>query len=165
MISPKATLALALLLLVVGICAPVRAVPGKMSSDGKHMRKPQTPADSTLVRKAYTTDHEFLIELLSVPQPIPFERYFNLQLAVYDGKNPQRLITNAQIKIFAGMRHELKHGFAHGMQSSPRILENNGAFSVSGMYFHMMGQWTLKVTVTEGNKEGTAWFQLPCCGP
>ena len=126
------------------------------------MSAPANPAGPT--REAYTGNHAFLIKLRSVPRPIPFEKYFTLQFAVYDGHHPTMPLANAHLTVTAGMRHGLKHGFAHGMQSSPRIGARAGTFVVSGLYFHMMGPWTLRVDAERNGERGTAYFTLPCCG-
>ena len=134
-----------------------------MNMPGMHMSAPaQPPAGPT--REAYTGNRAFLIKLRSVPRPIPFEKYFTLKFAVYDGHHPTRALADAHLAVTVGMRHGLKHGFAHGMQSTPRIQAKGGFFTVSGMYFHMAGPWTLKVDVERNGQGGTAYFTLPCCG-
>jgi len=122
------------------------------------------PAHFKPTRAAYTTDHRFLIKLLSLPSPIPYQQYFTIRLAVYQGHPPHKRLAGVPLDLFAGMRHGLKHGFAHGMNSSPRLGRNNGVITVSGMYFHMMGPWVLKTTVYGGGKPSVAYFKLPCCG-
>jgi hypothetical protein len=129
-----------------------------------NMPMSDAPAHFKPTRSAYTEHHQFLVRLLSVPAPIPYEKYFSIRLGVYDGAVPHKQLSDATIVIEAGMRHGMKTGFAHGMNSSPKVASERGIVSVSGMYFHMMGAWTLKATVTEGGKEDVAYFQLPCCG-
>ncbi|HUA09971.1 MAG TPA: hypothetical protein VMA98_11965 [Candidatus Acidoferrales bacterium] len=121
------------------------------------------PATFAPTRQAYTTNHALLVKLLEVPSSIPYEKYFTLRFGVYDPSHPNVLLSTAQLQIYAGMRHGMKTGFAHGMQSSPKVADRNGTFTISGMYFHMNGPWTLKVTVSNGSKQGVAYFQLPCC--
>ncbi len=121
-------------------------------------------AHSAPTRSAYTGNHDFLVKMVDVPDPIPYEKHFSVGFAVYDGNHPDMKLTDAHLALSAGMRHGLNHGFAHGMQSSPEIDNQQGALKVNGIYFHMMGKWTLKATVTEKNKEGVAYFDLPCCG-
>lgn len=137
------------------------AVPAVADMSGMNME--MTPAHFAVARQAYTTNRAFLVKLISVPNPIPYEKYFKLRLAVYDAAHPGRVLSDAQVSVTAGMRHGLKTGFAHGMQSSPRVHEDNGVVTVSGMYFHMMGPWTLETTVRHGNKDGVAYIDLPCC--
>lgn len=121
------------------------------------------PAHFKPTRQAYTSNHDFLVKLIKLPQPIPYQKYFKISFEVFNGHHPSQLLKKAKLSIFAGMRHGLKHGFAHGMDSSPKIINHNGAFTVEGMYFHMMGRWTLKVTATDAGKTGIAYFDLPCC--
>lgn len=136
-------------------------------SDAGTMSMPMSdvPAHFKPTRSAYTTDHRYLVRLLSLPSPIPYQKYFTVRFAVYEGRAPHQRLAKVPVKIFAGMRHGLKHGFAHGMESSPRLARKNGVVTVSGMYFHMMGPWVLKVTVSgPGHRPSLAYFTLPCCG-
>jgi hypothetical protein len=152
---------------LTGFVAPARGAAATKPASGlrgMEMPVPEGSANFEPTRQAFTPDHQFLVKLLSLPTPIPFEKYFQLRFAVYDGHEPTRQITGATMEVFAGMRHGLKHGFAHGMQSSPRVESKGGVFTVSGMYFHMRGHWVLKITVRKGPKKGTAYFHLPCCG-
>lgn len=121
------------------------------------------PAHFKPTREAYTTNHRFLVKLTQLPQPIPYQKYFTIRFEVYDGHHPSQRMHNVKLSLFAGMRHGLKHGFAHGMESSPKIIDHNGVFTVEGMYFHMMGKWTLKVTARDAGQTGIAYFDLPCC--
>jgi hypothetical protein len=114
-------------------------------------------------REAYTADHHFLVRLLSAPSPIRLQQYFTVRLAAYDGRNPQRRLSDVQLEVAAGMAHGMAEGFAHGMQSSPQVEMRDGVAIVSGLYFHMPGDWTMLVTVNHTGEEGTASFQLPCC--
>ncbi len=157
-----------LLIIVIGLFLTAISAPNVFASETMpaavhDLPMSKVPTEAIIENQAYTTNHLFLIKLLSIANPIPFEQYFDLQFAVLDGKNPTQRISDAKVKIFAGMRHGLKHGFAHGMQSSPQVLANGGVYSVSGMYFHMLGEWTLEITVTKNGQEGSAYFQLPCC--
>ncbi|MGH7659824.1 MAG: hypothetical protein ACRENA_02760 [Vulcanimicrobiaceae bacterium] len=139
---------------------PVSAQMGGMGG----MKMPENPAHVDPTRQAYTTNHQFLVKLISLPRPIPYEKYFKVRFEVFDGANPSRPLPNARVVVFAGMRHGMKSGFAHGMESSPKVSRKNGVVTVSGLYFHMMGPWTLQTTVHNGGKEGVAYFDLPCCG-
>lgn len=154
------TAALVLAFLVAASGAPAAAQAGGT----KASMEMGGPAHFRPTRQAYTTNGRFLVRLLDLPRPIPFEKYFTLRFAVYDGHDRSKRLAGAELDVFAGMRHGLKHGFAHGMQSSPRIRKRNGAFVVSGMYFHMHGPWVVEVTVHRGGRRGVAYFRLPCCG-
>ena len=156
------------LLRILHICIPViAALPTWAVSEPSAAQPPATmPGDSgpaMPAREAYTADHQLLVRLLSVPNPIPMEKYFSLRLAIYDGNDPRRQLQDVQLQVAAGMSHGMAQGFAHGMQSSPQIEIQNGIATVSGMFFHMAGEWTLQVTVHAGGHDGMASFNLPCC--
>jgi hypothetical protein len=125
----------------------------------------ETPAGgvSSSAREAYTADHRFLIRLLSVPSAVRLEQYFTVRLAVYDGRDTQRRLSDVQLEVVAGMAHGMAEGFAHGMQSAPQVEMRDGIAIVSGLFFHMSGEWTMRVTVHRAGEEGTGSFQLPCC--
>jgi len=149
------------ILLLAALAAPVVAAAGDVNMS---MPMADAPAHFRPTREAYTDNHQFLVKLLAVPSPVPFEEYFTLRFAVYDGHDSTKKLSGAVLKVSAGMRHGMKQGYAHGMESAPKITGKDGVFTVSGMYFHMMGAWTLEASVEEGGKRGIAFFQLPCCG-
>ena len=115
--NPRPGSALATLLL---LCSPALAA-GQMS--GHHMKMPMAdkPAHFKPALSAYTAKHAFLVKLTGLPHPIPYQKYFTLRFAVFDGHHPDKRLARAKLKLFAGMRHGMKHGFAHGMQSAPKI--------------------------------------------
>lgn len=113
---------------------------------------------------AYTKNHVFLIKLTELPNPLPYQRYFTVHLAVYASDDPDRLLKDADVGVTVGMRHGMTEGFAHGMQSSPKIEGEGGDIRVEGVYLHMMGEWAMEVRVDEGGKQDVANFDLPCCG-
>lgn len=144
---------------VTAVAAAAEMNGGKMSMPMEHESVNFAPT-----REAYTGNHLFLIKLLELPKPVPYEQYFMLRFAVYDAQHPNKELRDATLAVNAGMRHGQKRGFAHGMESSPKITTKGDVINVSGMYFHMRGPWTLEVTVHEGGRKGTAEFRLPCCG-
>ncbi len=121
------------------------------------------PAHFTPNLTAFTTNHDFLIKLDALPDPIPYQKYFSLGFTVYDGNDPTKKLRDIKLNLFAGMRHGMLHGFAHGMQSTPKIIDENGTLKAKGLFFHMLGKWTLRATIKEGDKQGVAYFDLPCC--
>ena len=126
----------------------------------------QSPAKMSAempARAAYTADRQLLVRLVSVPNPIPMEKYFSLRLAIYAGNDPRQPLPDAQVQVAAGMSHGMAQGFAHEMQSSPHIEIRNGIATISGMFFHMTGEWTLQVRVHAAGHDGTVSFNLPCC--
>jgi hypothetical protein len=137
--------------------------PGMQPDDRTAQPMSAEPAQSTPTAEAYTADRQFLVRLLAVPKPIPYEKYFSVAVGVYDANNPARRLSEVQLAVVAGMSHGLEQGFAHTMQSSPKIAVRDGVATVSGLYFHMMGSWTMEVTVHMRDEASAAYFQLPCC--
>ena len=121
------------------------------------------PAHFKAKDRTYTTNHAFLVKIVSLPNPIPYEKHFNVALSVFDGKHTDRKLTDATVRVTGGMRHGMKSGFAHGMQYAPRVESKDGTITVAGLFFHMMGTWTLQVDVENGANKGTAYLDLPCC--
>jgi len=146
---------------VLTISAAATPAPAQMTD--MHMSMPMKPSHFAMVHQEYTTNHQFLVKMMSVPSPIPYEKYFTVRLAVFDARNPSMRIPDAHVAIFAGMRHGMRTGFAHGMESAPKVTTHDGVTTISGMYFHMMGPWTLKTTVNADGRTGVAYFQMPCC--
>lgn len=146
-------------LLLAALCS--LTLPAFAQMSGMDMR--MKPAHFAATREAFTTNHRFLVKLIAVPNPIPYQKYFQVRFAVYDGRNTTRRLPNARVDVYAGMRHGMTNDFAHGMQSTPKVREANGVATVSGMYFHMLGRWTLVTRIHDGGKAGVAFFDLPCC--
>jgi hypothetical protein len=153
------------LLMSLAAVASVWAQPNSANShpgnDAASMRANADELPSA--RRAYTEGHHFLIKLLSFPSSIRLQEYFTVRLAVYDGNDPQRRLSDVHVEVAAGMTHGMAEGFAHGMQSAPKVQMRDGVVTVSGLFFHMPGVWTMRVTVHHGEDEGTASFQFPCC--
>jgi hypothetical protein len=123
----------------------------------------QAPATRAPIAEALTSNHRFRVVVMSAPQPLPLQRHFNLQLAVYEGRPPGKRVTHAKLDVTAGMTHGMGE-LVHGMQSTPVIQEHKGRYEVRGMMFHMVGTWTVRVRVSKGGHVGTADLTLECCG-
>lgn len=141
------------------------AAESKGAGDMGGMKMPMSdqPAHFNPATQAYTTNHAFLVKVVALPDSIPYERHFAMSLSVYDGRHPDRMLPGAKVHVTAGMRHGQKTGFAHGMQSTPKVERKDGVETVSGLYFHMPGRWTLQVDVQDGDEKGTAYLDIPCC--
>jgi hypothetical protein len=153
------------LLMSLAAVASVWAQPNSANSHaGRDAVSMRTDAhELPSARRAYTEGHHFLIKLLSFPSAIRLQEYFTVRLAVYDRNEPQRRLSDVHVEVAAGMAHGMSEGFAHGMQSAPKVQMRDGVVTVSGLFFHMPGVWTMRVTVHHGEDEGAASFQFPCC--
>lgn len=106
----------------------------------------------------------YRVRIVDRPHPIPEHSYFRLRVAVMDAEAPSEPLNDVSLTVQAGMRHGLKHGFAHGMQSQPKVVRKGNEFLVEGLFFHMTGLWTLKVSIDGPRGADQAWLDLPCCG-
>ena len=141
---------------LLGLCAAVATVtpaPAQVQ-----------PATAAPALRVFTTDHQYRIDVVAVPNPIPLAKYFTVQLEVHDGKIPGRRLTAASVEVSSGMMHGSGHEFMHGMQSTPTIENHEGRFIVRGMKFHMQGPWILRVQIHEGTHSASADIPLQCCG-
>ena len=155
--------------IVLLLAAPVRAddAPVKMQPGMHHggmQGMEMSPARFEPTREAYTEKHTFLVRLVDLPDPIPYQKHFTVRFAVFDGHDTGKRLGDATLSLQAGMRHGMASGFAHGMNSVPKIERGKAGVAAEGMYFHMMGRWTVRVTVKQGGREDVAYFDLPCCG-
>jgi len=106
----------------------------------------------------------YRVEVRQAPEPLPKGEHFSLGLRVVSMDNPDTPLEASAVTVEAGMRHGRDDGFAHGMQSEPRVSVRDGLILVEGLYFHMGGAWTLQVTIDGDDGEDQAWLTLPCCG-
>jgi hypothetical protein len=104
----------------------------------------------------------FRVQMLGAPDPVPINRYFGFELAIVDGRDPTRRITDARVEVSAGMSHGGGSAFTHGMQSLPVVEKKNGSYLVRGMLFHMAGPWTVRVKVHHGASTETTDLRLEC---
>ncbi len=77
---------------VAALAAPAGA------ADGMKMPMPMsdTPAHFKVARAVYTTDHRYLVKLVSLPVADPLREVFRVRLEVYEGRTPHRNLADAQ---------------------------------------------------------------------
>jgi hypothetical protein len=95
------------ILALLAACAALATGPAWAAdkSPGMDMHGMDMPGMKSMpaTTRAFTEGHRFRIDLLTVPAPLPLQKYFELQLAVFDGRHPARRLTDASIKVSAGM--------------------------------------------------------------
>lgn len=113
--------------------------------------------------KLSKSDH-FLISYEPIPDPIPFNELFKMEVTVADPGAPDTPIADAKVLITVDMPvHE------HGMPTVPRVTpQEDGTFLVEGMKFHMRSTssaeyWRVLVDVEKGSVSDTATFYVMCC--
>ncbi len=80
----------------------------------------------------------FRVEVLAAPSPIPIGSLFDLEVALREGcAGTGPPVEAAQLRVEAIMP-----GHGHGMNTHPRSAPlGDGRFAVSGLRFHMPGNW------------------------
>ncbi|MFK7817057.1 MAG: FixH family protein [Gammaproteobacteria bacterium] len=66
-------------------------------------------------------------------------------------------IANAEVSVIGGMP---EHN--HGLPTQPQVTKNigNGCYLLEGMKFHMLGWWTITLSITNDDVNDTVTFNL-----
>ena len=88
------------------------------------------------------------------PTPIPLNEPFDVVVQVYDARRPARGIDDVVFTIDGRMPEH-----RHGMNREPVIVRRDAhTFHVSGMEFHMPGEWQIHFDLTRaGRTERAQW--------
>ncbi|MAE71698.1 MAG: hypothetical protein CME06_14675 [Gemmatimonadetes bacterium] len=99
----------------------------------------------------------FMVTFVPLPNPIPFNQLFELDVRVEDlGGAPAR---DADLSVFASMPFE-----GHAIDSDPIVIERgDGGFVVQGMRFDRRGPWLLELWVDDGVNFDRAAVEIECC--
>ena len=110
------------------------------------------------VREAITDGGSWRLSYVPSPDPIPPVDNFELLLQLEDAQSGEAVV-GASLEMDATMP---EHN--HGMNTAPPVLEvGDGAYSVSGMQFHMSGHWQLDFRVVHSERVEQAVFHVDCC--
>jgi hypothetical protein len=107
-----------------------------------------------------SADGHFRVTYQPVPDPIPFNEMFAVEVRIEETASPYHPVTDAVLTRFEGIM--LAHG--HGMNTVPQIERlRDGLFLVKGMLFHMEGDWHLEGDVEAGDRKDAVSFYFACC--
>lgn len=100
-------------------------------------------------------NQHFKVSYTSKVEPIEINR-LHAWLILIEDKNGKR-IENAEILVKGGMP---EHN--HGFPTQPKITKylGDGCYLLEGMKFHMMGYWTITLTITDGEISDDVTFEL-----
>ena len=116
-------------------------------------------ANGSTERAAVSSNGAFRVTYAPTPDPIPFNEIFSLQLTAQDAASSTAL-SGATLAVDAWMP-----AHNHGMTTQPSTVAGaNGAFTTTGMQFHMSGAWEIRVDVTHNGTTDRALFAVECCG-
>ncbi len=96
-----------------------------------------------------------LVEVRPTPWPIPLNEPFELTVELFDGVTGERSESQVFLEVDAWMP---SHG--HGMLRKTRVQQvEPGQYQVSGMLFHMEGEWELRIAIAQQQANGD-FFQV-----
>jgi hypothetical protein len=103
-----------------------------------------------------TDDGRYEVEIVSVPDPLPFNELFGFSFLVKEmpegvPANPLVVTINADMP-----------GHNHGMNTRPEVVETGkpGEYRVEGMLLHMAGVWDILVQLHGVHEVSTAKFRI-----
>jgi hypothetical protein len=98
----------------------------------------------------------FYVVYSPIPDPVPLNQLFRLNLAVYEGDSRSRPAADTELLVRGWMpEHE------HGMNLVPEVHPlGGGRFAVEGMLFHMPGRWQLEVEIRRNGAAERATFEI-----
>ena len=123
----------------------VRAIDQSNPSTDEYCGDPDQMSE-VMAREARSPSGDYLVRIVDFSEPVASNQIFSLRIEVQvpDGADSSGISVRAD----AAMPH---HG--HGMTVRPVTRADEsmpGLFAVSGMMFHMLGEWELYIDITEG---------------
>lgn len=110
---------------------------------GDHATAAEPKADA--IRARQTSGGSYYVSYTPIPDPIPLNRVFSLDVRVWRDEAMTTPATDVAVSADAAMPHH-----HHGMNLVPRAeRKGDGAFRVNGMLFHMPGYWEIYVDVRD----------------
>lgn len=115
--------------------------------------------------KKLSENKHYWVEYTPSINPIPFQKLFDLDVKVFDGKDKKTPIATAKLDQVRAIMPAHKHG----MNVKPVVeSKGKGQFQVKGMRFHMKGQgehgqWVLEMIINDGKTIDTVKYDLQCC--
>lgn len=113
------------------------------------------PADA-VSGAALSNDGTFFVTYITVPDPIPLNEMFSIEVRVYDGASSDAPATDITLRADGRMP-----AHRHGMNTAPRVEQiGPGHFRVRGMLFHMSGDWELDFDIERNGLVERAQFAV-----
>ncbi len=113
-------------------------------------------ADCTPEFAGQTTDGRYKVNIKPVPDPIPLNALFSLNLMV-EKTEGGTLPVGTGILVDATMP-----AHKHGMNTVPTVVPGNapGRYLAQGLLFHMPGNWEITIRIQEGDSVSEAKFKV-----
>ena len=110
-------------------------------------------------------DQKFFVTFTPTANPIPFQKTFSLEVAVYEPRDHTKKVEAVSIDSVRAIMPAHKHG----MKVEPKVTKvSPGTFKIEGMRFHMQGagddgKWVLELTLNDGKAVDLFTYDLQCC--
>lgn len=114
-----------------------------------------TLAETDLTTSKVSDNGHFQVSYISKLEPVKINTLHAWKIFIKD-KNGKDL-SNAEVSVIGGMpEHD------HGLPTQPQITKNlgDGCYLLEGMKFHMLGWWTVTVSITNKNISDAVTFNL-----
>lgn len=114
-----------------------------------------TLAETDLATTKYSDNGQFQVSYTSKLEPIEINSLHTwiIHIKDKDGKD----VPNAEVNVIGGMP---EHN--HGLPTQPQITKNlgDGCYLLEGIKFHMLGWWTVTVSIKNENISDAVTFNL-----
>ncbi len=112
-------------------------------------------ANSNIEATKVSNNQLFKVSYISKADPIKINKIHSWMIHLEDMNGND--IEDAKITIDGGMP-----AHNHGLPTQPQITENlgEGRYLLEGMKFHMLGYWTVTVSISHGNLSDEVTFEL-----
>ncbi len=159
------TVLLATLITGLSACAGKEADTGHDSDDhthdtDTHEHETDEPGTGNFTNVAASDAGSFHVRYTPTPSPIPLNDYFEVRVEAFTDAEMTAPAVGMPVTFDAYMP---AHG--HGMNVEPAITDNgDGTWDVSGLLFHMEGDWQVTVGLEGAGGLESALFDVACCG-
>jgi hypothetical protein len=93
-------------------------------------------------REAVSALRRFVVRIAPMPDPIPLNEFFTLDVLVANAAAPFEPLQDVEIAVDATMP---AHG--HGMNTSASLERTSSGVKAQGLLFHMPGEWQIWVDI------------------
>ena len=114
-----------------------------------------TDPETYLATKKISDNGHFQVSYTSKLDPIEINNLHAWKIFIKDKDGAD--ISNAKVSVIGGMP---EHN--HGLPTQPQITKNlgDGCYLLEGMKFHMLGWWTVTITIMNENISDVVTFNL-----
>jgi len=112
-------------------------------------------AEKDFSTNKFSDNGHFHVSYISKMKPIEINSLHSWKIIIIDKDG--NALPNAEVSVVGGMP---EHN--HGLPTQPQITTNfgDGCYLLEGLKFHMLGWWTVTISITNENINDTVTFNL-----